>query len=94
MTVPIKISRVSSEFEREPLGKPFGFKGGAMTTVWQTIALVESDSGLRKIGLGTQNVLWSDSSVFGSHSEDDGNALMYSMTERALQAIKLSLIHI
>jgi len=52
--IPIKIRQVDSNFEREPLRKPFGFKGGAMTNVWQTMACVQSESGTRKIGLGTQ----------------------------------------
>ncbi|MCK5443517.1 MAG: hypothetical protein KAJ23_16650 [Maribacter sp.] len=84
----IKINQVNSNFEREPLGRPFGFKGGAMTNVWQTVACVRSESGIKKIGLGTQNVLWSDSKVFSNHSEQGGNALMYAMSERALQMIK------
>lgn len=84
----IKIKKVDSNFEREPLKKPFGFKGSAMTNVWQTMAYLESDKGQHQIGLGTQNVLWSDSSVFAAHSENGGNALMYAMGERALQILK------
>jgi len=84
----MRIVKVDSDFEREPLIRPFGFKGSAMTKVWQTMAYLESDSGLHKIGLGTQNVLWSDSQVFADHSENGGNALMYAISERALQMIK------
>ncbi len=84
----IKIKKVDSNFEREPLIRPFGFKGGYMSEIWQTAALMESESGVRKIGLCTQNVLWSDAQVFASHSEAGGNALMYAMTERALQIVK------
>ncbi|GAB3247554.1 hypothetical protein GCM10027347_03240 [Larkinella harenae] len=83
----IRIKNVSSNFEREPLN-PYRFKGSAITDSWQAIAWLESESGLRKIGLGTQGVLWSDSSVFAAHSESAGNALMYAMSERALQLIK------
>ncbi|MFC5413051.1 enolase C-terminal domain-like protein [Larkinella bovis] len=83
----IKIRNVDSNFEREPLN-PYRFKGSAITDSWQAIALLESESGIRKIGLGTQGVLWSDSSVFAAHSESAGNALMYAMSERALQLIK------
>ncbi|RCR71099.1 L-alanine-DL-glutamate epimerase [Larkinella punicea] len=83
----IRIRNVNSNFEREPLN-PYRFKGSAITDSWQAISLLESDSGIRKIGLGTQGVLWSDSSVFAAHSESAGNALMYAMTERALQLIK------
>jgi L-alanine-DL-glutamate epimerase-like enolase superfamily enzyme len=83
----IRIKNVDSNFEREPLN-PYRFKGSAITDSWQSIAMLESDSGVRKIGLGTQGVLWSDSKVFGAHSESAGNALMYAMSERALQMLK------
>ena len=50
--------------------------------------MMESGSGMREVGLGTQSVLWSDASVFAAHSEAGGNALMYALTERALQMVK------
>ncbi|MDP3001616.1 MAG: hypothetical protein Q8N38_00585 [Bacteroidales bacterium] len=84
----ITIQSVGSNFEREPLIRPFGFKGGYMTEIWQTANLLKSISGIEKVGLCTQNVLWSDASVFASHSESGGNALMYALTEHALQLIK------
>lgn len=84
----ITIQSVGSNFEREPLIRPFGFKGGYMTEIWQTANLLKSTSGIKKVGLCTQNVLWSDASVFASHSESGGNALMYALTEHALQLIK------
>ncbi|UCH10616.1 MAG: L-alanine-DL-glutamate epimerase, partial [Fidelibacterota bacterium] len=83
-----RIKKVDSDLEREPLIRPFGFKGGYMTRIWQTAALMESESGARGIGLCTQNVLWSDAKVFAAHSEAGGNALMYALTERALQIAK------
>ena len=81
----IGIVGVSANFERETLIRPFGFKGGYMTEIWQTMALLESASGTRKVGLCTQNVLWSDARVFADHSESGGNALMFALSERALQ---------
>lgn len=84
----IKITGVNSNFERELLIRPFGFKGGYMTEIWQTINYLESGSGIHEIGLCTQNVLWSDAQVFANHSESGGNALMYALTERALQIVK------
>ena len=42
---------------------------------------------IEKVGLGTQGVLWSDASVFTSHSESGGNALMFILTEHALQLL-------
>ena len=83
----ITISAVDSNFEREPLIRPFGFKGAYMTEIWQTVALLRSQSGIRKIGLCTQNVLWSDATVFAAHSESGSNALMFALTEYALQLI-------
>ncbi len=83
----IKINKVSTNFEREPLIRPFGFKGGYMSEIWQSIVYLQSNSGNHGIGLCSQSVLWSDASVFAAHSESGGNALMYSMTERAAQMV-------
>ncbi len=82
---PIHITRVDSNFEREPLLRPFGFKGGYLSELWQPISLLQSSRGTHSIGLGTQSVLWSDAAVFSAHSESGGNALMYALTVRALQ---------
>ena len=38
----ITITRVGSQFEREPLIRPFGFKGGYQTEIWQSAAMLES----------------------------------------------------
>lgn len=84
----ITIADVRSNFEREPLIRPFGFKGGYMKEIWQTVSYLQSTSGEHSIGLCTQNVLWSDAGVFASHSESGGNALMYAVTERAMQMVK------
>ena len=80
----IRIKRVDSNFEREPLN-PYRFKGSAITESWQVASLLESESGIRKVGLCTQGVLWSDARVFAAHSERVGNALMYAISDRALQ---------
>jgi L-alanine-DL-glutamate epimerase-like enolase superfamily enzyme len=80
----VRIVRTDSTFERDPLIRPFGFKGGYMTEIWQTAVRASSDAGVARVGIGTQSVLWSDASVFASHAEAAGNALMYAITERAL----------
>ncbi|MFA5857549.1 MAG: enolase C-terminal domain-like protein [Elusimicrobiota bacterium] len=80
----ISVVSTSSNFVREPLIKPFGFKGGYTTELWQTVALVRSSKGNEGIGLGTQSVLWSDAKVFEAHSESGGNALMYAILQYAL----------
>ena len=85
---PVTITSVDSQFEREPLIRPFGFKGGYMSEIWQTMAMMQSSTGVEKVGLCTQSVLWSDASVFAGHSESAGNALMYNISERALQICK------
>lgn len=84
----ITIAAADLQFEREPLLHPFGFKGGYLSELWQSVAKVQSDSGLYGIGLGIQSVLWSDSNIFSSYPESGGNALMYALTARALQIIK------
>ena len=83
-TRAVRIVGSDSDFEREPLVRPFGFKGGYMSEIWQTAVRLEDESGTSRIGIGTQNVLWSDAAVFASRSESAGNALMYAVSERAL----------
>ncbi|WP_375444925.1 enolase C-terminal domain-like protein [uncultured Fibrella sp.] len=83
----IRVKNVESNFEREPLN-PYRFKGSAITESWQTASMLESESGVRKVGLCTQGVLWSDATVFAAHSERVGNALMYAITDRALHLMK------
>jgi L-alanine-DL-glutamate epimerase-like enolase superfamily enzyme len=80
----VRIGRTDSTFEREPLLRPFGFKGGYMTEIWQAAVRMEADGGGARVGIGTQNVLWSDADVFANRSEAAGNAVMYAVTERAL----------
>lgn len=84
----IRITGVRSALEKEPLIQPFGFKGGYLSELWQSIAYVGSSKGDHAIGLGTQSVLWSDAAVFSGNSETDGNNMMYSITQRALELIK------
>ncbi len=81
----LRITAVDSNFEREPLVRPFGFKGGYMREIWQTVAGLESAAGHRTTGLCTQSVLWSDARVFAAASEAAGNSLMFAMTEFALR---------
>lgn len=83
----IVIKNVDSNFEREPL-HPYRFKGSAITEAWQIASRLEGESGSHSIGLCTQNILWSDSKVFAAHSQSGGNALMYAITERALEMMK------
>lgn len=81
----IKINNVRSNFERNSLAQPFGFKGGYLTELWQTTALIESERGKKGLGLGSQSVLWSDAAVFANTSESAGNSMMFLLTEFALR---------
>ena len=80
-----RIVRTCLEFDREPLRAPFGFKGGSLSELWQSIAVLESDTGEQGLGLGVQSVLWSDPNVFSAYSEAAGNSLMFACTAYALR---------
>ena len=83
----IKIAGHDSNFEREKLRFPFGFKGGYLTELWQIVTLVRSTKGHVGLGLSTQSVLYGDSTVFSRYAEAQGNALMYALSGRALDLI-------
>ncbi len=84
----IKVESIGSNFEREKLLHPFGFKGGYLTELWQTISMLQSESGIRKVGLATQSVLYGDSDLFSGHSEANGNALMYVIANKASEMVR------
>ncbi|MCE5323516.1 L-alanine-DL-glutamate epimerase [bacterium] len=81
----IEIKKINSNFEREPLISAFGFKGGYLSELWQSAVMMESASGCRGTGLGTQSTLWSDAGIFANNSESAGNSLMYLITAHALK---------
>ena len=81
----MKISKANVNFEREPLVAPFGFKGGYLSELWQSIVKLEGSSGKCGIGLGVQSVLWSDAKVFVSNPEASGNAMMFAGTAFAAE---------
>ena len=84
----IKVSDIGSNFEREKLIRPFGFKGGYLSELWQTVSRLESNSGLSEIGIATQSVLYGDADLFADNSEANGNALMYVLVNKALKLVK------
>ena len=73
---------------REPLLSPFGFKGGALTELWQVVVRLETEDGRHAVGVGLQSVLWSDGAVFRALGEEAGNRAMRAMTEHALSLVK------
>ncbi len=85
---PITIAATGCNFEREPMVRPFGFKGGYLTEEWIVSAYLRSTSGKHGIGLGTQNCLWSDARLFATHAEAGSNAIMFAMTQYALKLLE------
>ncbi|MBT3287096.1 MAG: mandelate racemase/muconate lactonizing enzyme family protein [Victivallales bacterium] len=71
---------------REPLLRPFAFKGGAFTEKWLTAVCLRTAEATG-IGVGGLAILWSDPAVFGAHTETGGNLLMALVTEFAAQAL-------
>lgn len=84
----IEVVKTNADFEREKLIRPFGFKGGYLTELWQTVVQLTSASGKSGIGIATQSVLYGDADLFAAHSESGGNALMYAVADKALQLVK------
>jgi len=84
----INIVSTQTNFEREKLIRPFGFKGGFLTELWQIASRMQSDSGISRIGLATQSVLYGDSELFSRHSENDGNGLMYDLVKKSLARVE------
>lgn len=83
----ITIAKTDCNFEREPLF-PYSFKGSVIREGWQIVSYLESSGGTARTGIGGQGILWSDSKVFADHSVSGGNALMFAMTDHALQLMK------
>lgn len=83
----ITVKSGRSAFEREPLIRPLGFKGVYVNELWQSAALIETNSGSRNVGLQTHGLAWSDINVFSTHSEVEGNMLVIKTLDYALQQI-------
>jgi hypothetical protein len=83
----IRLTGAVSNFEREQLRIPFGFKGGYLTELWQTAVQLKTDRA-GGVGLATQSVLYGDADLFAVNSEAAANALMFALTERALHLAK------
>lgn len=84
----VTLAQVNANFEREPMVRPFGFKGGYMSEIWQAVVGLQSSSGQRAAAVSAQSVLWSDAELFARTSEAAGNSLMFAMTEFALRRAK------
>lgn len=82
------IIKTKSDFEREKLRFPFGFKGAYLSELWQIVVLLENDREKKGLGLATQSVLYGDAEIFASTSESNGNANMFVLTNKALKWIE------
>lgn len=80
----IQLKRTDATFEREPLGRPFGFKGGYLSEIWQSVVRLEDSEGHTGWGTGCQSVLWSEPRLFQRESEAGGNSEMFALTDQAL----------
>jgi L-alanine-DL-glutamate epimerase-like enolase superfamily enzyme len=83
----IQVVQTDSDFEREKLIRPFGFKGGYLTELWQVASKIKS-ANKEAIGLATQSVLYGDAALFSSRSESEGNSLMYVLVSEILKLVK------
>lgn len=83
----MKLVAYDFTFEREPLVRPFRFKGSAFHEKWVTVTRLETDRGQAATGIGSTAVLWSDPAVFADHSETGGNLLMCATTEQACRLL-------
>lgn len=80
----IRIANAEASFTPEPILKPFGFKGGYLSELWQTRVSLAS-SRCRGTGFGVQSCLWSDAGVFSAFPEKEANGFMFAMTRRAAE---------
>ncbi|MCK5811351.1 MAG: hypothetical protein KAG94_00495 [Clostridiales bacterium] len=83
----MKITKGSIGYVTEPLLKPFGFKGGYVSDVWQVVVSIGNDEHMAT-GLSIQSVLWSDGQVFASLGQLAGDKLMYDTTKFALSYLQ------
>ncbi len=83
----MKILDTSITYEVEPLLKPFGFKGGYLSELWQVVVRIKGEDH-EGIGVGVQSVLWADEAIFSGYSEREGNMFMYRVSEYALNLLR------
>ena len=82
----VTVERTAVSLVREPLVRPFGFKGMQINELWQTVVKLNSDAHTA-VCPSTQSVLWADADVFSMYSQDESNMLMHRTTCRALELI-------
>lgn len=88
MAMNEKIINAELALQKEPLGAPFGFKGGTLSELWQVAVRLGLSSGEIGTGVGVQSVLWSDPTTFCAFDETGGNNKMLAVTRKALSLLK------
>lgn len=83
----LKIQKCSVTHVREKLISPFGFKGGYLTELWQSVVKIEAD-GITAVAPCTQSVLWSDPKVFNTFPGEKGDSIMLSVTQKACECLE------
>ena len=83
----LKIQKCNVAHVKEALISPFGFKGGYLTQLWQSVVKVECD-GYFAASPCTQSVLWSDPKVFSAFPGEKGDEIMLSVTKKACEMLE------
>jgi len=81
----MRIAHADLEIHRQPFAQPFAFKGSSYREKWILVVKLRDASGVESIGIGGTAVLWSDPSVFSSHTDVGGNLLSATVLEFAIQ---------
>ncbi len=81
----MKIARTNLAGDTEPLVSAFGFKGAALSELWQSMVLLQDADGHEGLGLGVQSPLWSDAELFAVCGQTAANQFMLDLTRYALK---------
>lgn len=79
----ICIKNASCGYDKQPLKGKFGFKGSFLTNIWQVAVKLETDNNY-SVGVSVENALWSDAELFRRLGEEEGNMLMFRLTQYAV----------
>ncbi len=83
----MKIINAQMTYTSGKLKAPFGFKGGYVSDIWQSVCKVDTEKTIG-IGVGVQSVLWSDANVFSAYGEEKGNSFMYQISQKAVELLQ------
>lgn len=84
----IEIADTNASFWAERIKGTFGFAGGTMTEIWQSVISLRDSKGRITKVVGTQNPLWCFKPLFDEVGEDAANASMFAVTAYAAKLLK------